>query len=51
MNNTIKFFVDRIIQIFDIYLSNEIEKLTRSYIQKIIKNNKVKINNEIVNSP
>ena len=53
MNNTIKFFVDRNNSDLrvDIYLSNEIEKLTRSYIQKIIKNNKVKINNEIVNSP
>ena len=39
MNNTIKFFVDKKDSDLrvDIYLSNKINKLTRSYIKKIIK--------------
>jgi 23S rRNA pseudouridine1911/1915/1917 synthase len=52
MNNTIKFFVDKKDSDLrvDIYLSNKISKLTRSYIKKIIKENCVKINNKIIES-
>ena len=53
MNNTIKFFVDKNNSDLrvDIYLSNKNRKLTRSYIQKIIKDSKVKINNKVIDSP
>ena len=53
MNNTIEFFIDKKnsgLRV-DIYLTNKIDSLTRSFIKKIIKENNVKINHEIVNSP
>ena len=52
MNNTIEFLIDeknsglRV----DIYLSNKIDNLTRSYIKKIIKENNVKINDVTINN-
>ena len=53
MNNTIEFFIDKKnsgLRV-DIYLTNKIDSLTRSFIKKIIKENNVKINHEIINSP
>ena len=53
MNKTIKFLVkkknngERI----DVFLSKEINYLTRSYLKKIIEKNNLKINNKINNSP
>ena len=53
MNNTIKFFVDKKNSELrvDVYLSKKIGEFTRSYIKKIVKGNKVLINNEIINNP
>ena len=53
MNNTIKFLINlsdngkRV----DVFLSKKINSLTRSFLQKLIKRNLLKINNEICNSP
>ena len=53
MNKTIKFLIkkknngERI----DVFLSKEINYLTRSYLKKIIEKNNLKINNKINNSP
>ena len=52
MNNTIKFFISEINkgERLDLFLTNKLEDLTRSYIKKLIEDNKVKINNIVVNS-
>ena len=53
MNNTIKFLVDKKnsgLRV-DIYLSNEINSLTRSLIKKMIKEKNVKINDTTINNP
>ncbi len=52
MNNTIKFFISEINkgERLDLFLTNKLENLTRSYIKKLIEDNKVKINNIVVNS-
>jgi 23S rRNA pseudouridine1911/1915/1917 synthase len=53
MNKTIKFLIDmnnngeRI----DVYLSNKINHLSRSYIKKLIEEDQVKINKFLINSP
>ncbi len=53
MNNSTKFFVKQrdIDNRLDIFLSNNLDNLTRSNIKKIINASNVKINNEIVTSP
>ena len=53
MNNTIKFSItgENSGKRLDIFLSNNINKFTRSYIKKLIENKKVKLNNIIVSSP
>ena len=53
MNNTIKFFVNRINsgKRLDIFLSEHIDDYTRSYIKKLIESKNVKSNNIIVSSP
>ena len=52
MNNSMKFLVKEKDdgKRLDIFLSEKIEKLTRSNIKKIIKSNNVKINRKITNS-
>ena len=52
MNNSMKFLVKEKDdgKRLDIFLSEKIEKLTRSNIKKIIKSNNVKINKKIINS-
>ena len=53
MNNTIEFFIDKKdsgLRV-DIYLSNKIDYLTRSFIKKIIKENNVKINQKVICNP
>ena len=52
MNKTIKFFISEINkgERLDLFLTNKLEDLTRSYIKKLIEDNKVKINNIVVNS-
>ena len=53
MNKTIKFLVSKnnINERVDVYLSRKIEFLTRSSIQKIIKQCGVKLNKDIITSP
>ena len=53
MNNTIKFSVDvkNSGKRLDVFLSENIDKLTRSYLKKLIENKQVKLNNNIVSSP
>ena len=52
MNNSIKFLIKKIDsdKRLDIFLSNKISHLTRSFIKKIIDAGNVKINNKVVNS-
>ena len=53
MNNTIKFFINKknAGKRLDIFLSENIEDYTRSFIKKLIEDNKVKSNNNILASP
>ena len=53
MNKTIKFLVSRNIsdERLDIFLSKKIENFTRSHIKKLIQQNEVRINNNVINSP
>ncbi len=53
MNNTIKFYIDNkhINERVDIFLTKKLEKLTRSYIKKLILAKQVKINDKFINSP
>ena len=53
MNNTIKFSVDvkNSGKRLDIFLAENINQLTRSFLKKIIENNQVKLNNKILSSP
>ncbi|MDC0903078.1 RluA family pseudouridine synthase [Pelagibacteraceae bacterium] len=53
MNNTIKFLVkkENNFERLDVFLSKKISYLTRSYIKKIIEQNNVKINNNVISSP
>jgi 23S rRNA pseudouridine1911/1915/1917 synthase len=53
MNNTIKFLIGAKNngKRLDIFLSNEITNLTRSYIKKLIEKNLVKLNQSITNAP
>jgi 23S rRNA pseudouridine1911/1915/1917 synthase len=53
MNKTIKFLVNEknSESRLDIFLSNEIKELTRSYLKKLIEKNKVKVNKLIITSP
>ena len=53
MNNSIEFLIKEIdtgVRL-DVFLSKKMEKFTRSFIKKIIKQKKVKINNKIISSP
>ena len=52
MNNSMKFLVKEIDKgkRLDIFLSQQIENLTRSNIKKIIESNNVKINRKIIKS-
>ena len=53
MNNTIKFSVDtrNSGKRLDIFLAENIENYTRSFLKKIIENNQVKLNNVSLISP
>ena len=53
MNNTIKFLVSRNIsgERLDVFLSKKIENFTRSHLKKLIQQNEVRINNNVINSP
>ena len=53
MNNTIKFLVDESSsgKRLDVFLSENINHLTRSFLKKLIENEKVKINKKILTSP
>tara|TARA_B100001121_G_scaffold309252_1_gene335491 strand:- start:3292 stop:4272 length:981 start_codon:yes stop_codon:yes gene_type:complete len=53
MNNTIKFLIEESNngERVDIFLSNKINDLTRSFLKKLIKKNFLKINDKIVSSP
>ena len=53
MNNTIKFSVDlkNSGKRLDIFLSDNINQFTRSFIKKLIENRQVKLNNKISLSP
>ena len=53
MNNSTKFLVneDNNNKRLDIFLSEKIDYLTRTYIKKIIELKNVKINEEVINSP
>ena len=53
MDKTIKFLVDKknSERRLDIFLSNEITKLTRSFLKKLIEKKKVKLNKLIITSP
>jgi len=53
MNKTIKFLINEKNsgKRLDVFLSNEITKLTRSYLKKLIEKNKVMINNLIITLP
>ena len=53
MNNTIKLSVDEKNngKRLDIFLSNSIDKFTRSFLKKLIENRQVKVNNKIHVSP
>ncbi len=53
MNNTIKLSVDpqNNGKRLDIFLTENIDNYTRSFIKKLIKNNQVKLNNNILSSP
>ena len=53
MNNTIKFFVDekKSGKRLDIFLSENIKDLTRSFLKKLIENKQVKLNDAVFSSP
>ena len=53
MNNTIKFSVDvkNSGKRLDVFLTNKISHLTRSFIKKLIESKKVKLNGNIILSP
>jgi len=53
MNKTIEFLINKKNngERLDVFLSNEIKNLTRSYIKKLIEKNKVKLNKVINTSP
>ena len=53
MDNTIKFSVNskNSGKRLDIFLTENINYLTRSFLKKLIKNNQVKINNKVISSP
>ena len=53
MNKTIEFLINKKNngERLDVFLSNEIKNLTRSYIKKLIEKNKVKLNKTINTSP
>ena len=53
MNNTIKLSVNlkNSGKRLDIFLSENLEKYTRTYLKKLIQSNQVKINNFIISSP
>ena len=53
MDNTIKFFVDlrNSGKRLDVFLSENINQFTRSFLKKLIENKQVKLNNKISSSP
>ena len=53
MNNTIKFSVDLINsgKRLDIFLTENINEFTRSFLKKLIENEQVKLNNQVLLSP
>ncbi len=53
MNNTIKFSIDtkNSGKRLDVFLTENIDKYTRSFLKKIIQNKQVKLNNTILSSP
>ena len=53
MNNTIKFSVDlkNSGKRLDIFLSENINQFTRSFLKKLIENKQVKLNNKVLLSP
>ena len=53
MNNTIKFSVDaqNSGKRLDIFLTENIENYTRSFLKKLIKTKQVKLNNNLLTSP
>ena len=53
MNNTIKFSVDaqNSGKRLDVYLTENIENYTRSFLKKLIENKQVKLNNNLLISP
>ena len=53
MNNTIKFYVDKknIGKRLDLFLAENINQFTRSYLKKLIDEKQVKLNNSILTSP
>ena len=53
MNKTIKFFIDKNNSgnRIDVFLSNKIHYLTRSYLKKLIEKKKLRINKEIISAP
>ena len=53
MNNSIKLLVSRDYtnERIDVFLSNQLENLTRSFIQKLIKKKNVKINEKLILTP
>ena len=53
MNKTIEFSVDKadIGKRIDIFLSKNLNRITRSYIKKLIKEKKLKINNQLILTP
>jgi len=53
MNNTIKFSVNSINsgKRLDIFLNENINQFTRSFLKKLIDNKKVKINNKVISTP
>ncbi len=53
MNNTIKFYVDRNNEgkRLDVYLTENLNEFTRSFLKKLIENNQVKLNNLELLSP
>ena len=53
MNNTIKFSVDLINsgKRLDIFLAENINQFTRSFLKKLIENKQVKLNNQVLSTP
>ena len=53
MNNTIKFSVDLINsgKRLDVFLAENINQFTRSFLKKLIEDEQVKLNNQVLSAP